>query len=374
MSFSRGFAHLLVLLFAVIAIIAGFFLFKTYKNQQAPTNRLEISQPNEEKTNAPSSQTKKVIGFLVYWDKIRGLKSIQDNKDIFTEVSPWAYTITGGADIIIDPKGGASIVDDNTIAYLKGLKKPVIPTIHNLIDGIWNGQLVHDLIADSSSSNKLVDNIVSLVISKGYDGIDINFENLMAEDRDTFSAFIAKLAGKLHGKDKLLAVDVYGKTYEPGFWSGPQAHDYKALGVSVDELRIFAYDYSPSTIGPITPYTWLEQVVAFAVTQVPREKLIIGIPLYGYEWNNKNTEDKKTLTWIDATNIASTNNASIKWDKSENAPNFSYDDKTVWFENSESTGRKLNLVNTYNIGGIQLWRLGGEDPQTYKVLKTKYLD
>ncbi len=320
--------------------------------------------------NTPS---RPVVGWLVYWDKDRGLQSIQNNSNAFTEISLWAYTIDNNGNVILDPAGGASITDDTTLNTLRSIGKRVTPAVHNLVGGDWNGVIMHDILTDATKSSNLRSSIISLINSKGYDGVDIDFENLQAGDRDLYSEFIKNLSSDIHAIGKTISVDVYGKTSEPGGWNGPQAQDYAALGSSVDQVRIFLYDYNPGAVGPIAPYNWVNDVLSFAKTKIPAEKIIHGIPLYGYDWRDGNPSDRKDYTWEQATSAAQANDAVITFDLTEHAPTYVYSDRTVWFENAQSTSDKLDLTLSQNIGGIQLWRLGGEDPGIYEVIQSKLI-
>lgn len=301
------------------------------------------------------------------------MQSIQQNSSVFTEISPWAYTIDNNGNVIVDPAGGASITDDATLSTLRDLGKKISPAVHNLVGGGWNGSIVHSILTDATKSTTLRNSIVSLVTSKGYDGIDIDFENLQSGDRDLYSSFISSLSNDIHAAGKTISVDVYGKTSEPGTWNGPQAQDYAALGSSVDQVRMFLYDYNPGVVGPVAPINWVNDVLTFAKTEIPAEKIIHGIPLYGYDWNDNSPSDRKDYTWDQAISTAQNNNASIIYSSTEHAPMYTYSGRTVWFENAQSTGDKLDLTINQGVGGIQLWRLGGEDPGIYEVIQSKLI-
>lgn len=319
---------------------------------------------------------KKTIGNLVYWNKTAGLQTIDANEETFSEISPWAYTLEVDGDVIVDPNGGAAIVDATTRNYLASLNLIVVPSIHNLQNGVWNyNDVVGTVINDSTKRAHHIQSIIDLIDDNGYDGIAIDYENLNSADRNAFTNFIEELADALHAQDYVLAVDVYGKTSEPGDWNGPQAQDYYALGQAADEVRIFLYDYNPGTAGPIAPYGWTNDVLTFAKTKIAAEKIIQGVPLYGYDWAGSNYPS--ALTWTDATALATTFNATVNFDSTNHAPNFTYTSNsvnhTVWFENHQSLGYKLDLTNYHDIGGVGFWNVGGEDPDTWETVNDKLI-
>jgi len=101
----------------------------------------------------------------------------------------------------------------------------VIPTVANILNGVWDGALVSRIIADPVLTTVNVSSLVQLAVTNGYDGIDLDYENLSASDRPAFTTFVNQLAVALHAQGKLLTVNVYAKTAEPGTWGGPQAQD-----------------------------------------------------------------------------------------------------------------------------------------------------
>ncbi len=215
-----------------------------------------------------------------------------------------------------------------------------------------------------------IDNIVKLVISKKYHGIDIDYENLNPEDREEFSIFIKNLAKALRAKNKKLAVNVTAKVSEAKTGWTPDAQDWSAIGEYADEVRIMAYEYSSadSRPGPIAPIGWLEDVLEFAISRIPNHKIIVGIPLYGYDWSEGSAD---SLVWEEIVELG-----EAILDKKTQSVWFEYVKDgvhhQVWFENALTTAAKLKLIKSFHLGGINFWRLGGEDPQTWPVVGELY--
>lgn len=321
--------------------------------------------------NVQAALNKKVIGDVVYWDQARGSQSIQNNLNSFSEVSPFWYYPDSSGRVLAYPGGENSTI----ISYLKNNNIKIVPTVANILNGQWNGPLVSKIINDPVLASANINNIVNLVVSKGYDGIDLDYEDLSSNDRTAFSKFVQDLANALHTQGKILAVDVYAKTSEPGSWGGPQAQDWTIIGQAADEVRLMTYEYhwSTSPAGPISPVNWVDSVLAFAVSKIPSSKVMHGVSLYGYDWVGSNGIDK---VWSEIMNIASTYGSTINWDATSMEPWFQYTNSgtqhTVWFSNASSTDARLSLTNKYNLGGIFLWRLGGEDPSVWNVIQSKF--
>jgi len=323
-----------------------------------------------------ASVAKRVSGNLVYWDQSRGFDDIAANADVFSEISPFWYRIESSGQVVpYTTASGASYVDPAILSFLRTHGILVIPTVANIVDGSWNGAVVSRIIADPLLTKVNIDGLVDLAVGQSYDGIDLDYENLGATDRTAFTAFVQQLAAALHARGKLLTVNVYAKTAEPGTWDGPQAQDWWALGQVADQVRIMTYEYSWSTsaAGPIAPVNWVTDVMAFARSVVPAAKIMQGLPFYGYDWVG---QLGTSLVWNEATALANQYGVSIAWDSTSASPWFEYlsgsTRHTVWFENASSVNAKLYVANAYDVGGVTLWRLGGEDPANWSALRAQF--
>ncbi len=327
-------------------------------------------------TSPRAAVAKRVSGNLVFWDQARGYDAIVANVDVFSEISPfWYHPDVGGGVVLYTTASGSTYEDPTILAFLRANGVLVIPTVANIVNGVWNGALVSSILSDPVVNSVNIASLVDLAVGRGYDGIDLDYEDLRAADRAAYSAFVERLALALHAQGKLLTVNVYAKTSEPGSWDGPQAQDWSALGSSADQVRVMTYEYSWSTsaAGPIAPINWVTDVMAFARTVIPAAKIMQGVPFYGYDWvGQRGTE----LVWNDAMALASRYGASITWDRATASPWFQYAVNsvlhTVWFENASSVAAKLAVTSAYDVGGVTLWRLGGEDPGIWPALRQQF--
>jgi len=323
-----------------------------------------------------ASVERRVSANLVFWDQGRGFDAIVTNADVLSEVSPFWYHV--GADGSVLPyttEWGATYEDSSMVSFLRARSILVIPSVTNIVDGNWDGALVSRIIADPALAAVNVSNLVQLAVSSGYDGIDLDYENLTSSDRAAFSGFVRQLATALHAQGKLLTVNVYAKTSEPGTWDGPMAQDWRVIGDVADQVRIMTYEYHWSTSGPgpISPIDWVSDVLSFARLMIPAQKIMQGVPLYGYDWVG---QSGNPLVWEEAVALAAQYGVTINWDANSASPWFQYALKptqhNVWFENAASVDAKLELAGAYDIGGVTLWRLGGEDPDVWTALRSRF--
>jgi len=167
-----------------------------------------------------------------------------------------------------------------------------------------------------------------------------------------------------------------------GFGVGPwsAAYDYAALGSIADFVVLMTYDhFNRNTVpGPIAGYDWVSRALGYAVTKMPREKIVLGLPFYGREW----AEDEqglisKSLNFGDVSVLLKRPDLVMEWDEQWRSPWFQYQDgvtrRTVWFEDARSLGAKLDLVRLYDVRGFAAWRLGVEDPSFWECARHKPL-
>jgi spore germination protein YaaH len=180
---------------------------------------------------------------------------------------------------------------------------------------------------------------------------------------------------KLKPLGYVVTASVPAKAYDnpKNSWNG--AYDYAALSNYVDTLVLMAYDehWMGGTPGAIASIGWVEEVLDYSVTVVPRSKLYLGVAAYGYDWASSGS---KAYSINGCYNVASKYSATIKWDNTSKTPYFNYtDDKdishSVWFENGQSLGYKLDLAKSYKIQGIAIWRLGLENTDYWKAIDDK---
>jgi spore germination protein YaaH len=319
---------------------------------------------------------KRVSGNLVFWDQSRGFDAIAANADVFDEISPFWYRVLADGRIVpYTTATGQTYEDPAILSFLRTRGILVIPTVANIINGVWDGALVSRIIADSDLRAFNISNLVNLAVNGGYDGIDLDYENLRATDRAAFTTFVQQLASALHARAKLLTVNVYAKTSEPGTWDGPRAQDWWAIGQAADQVRVMTYEYSWATSppGPISPVSWVNDVIGFAATQIPAAKIMQGVPFYGYDWIGQRGTD---IVWNQAVALADQYSVPIRWDDASASPWFEYISgstrHTVWFENGSSVDAKLGVAVANDIGGVTLWRLGAEDSENWSALRARF--
>lgn len=307
------------------------------------------------------------IGYVPYWDQDRAFRVVRHNPELFDQVSPvWYAPDSQGRVELADADN--TTIDLVTVNSLQANGIEVIPTVTNLRDGEWDPETVQAMLHDPGAQDNHVDELVELAVANQYDGIDIDYEDLSGQDRDVFSEFLTELGTALRAAGKQLTVAVHPKSSDEGDDERNVAQDYRAIGAAADQVRVMTYDYSWDTSrpGPVAPADWVADVIAWTVTQIPPEKVVLGIVLLGYDWGDG---PGITVDYEQAHSIAEAHDATVRRSE-DGSPWFAYRDSSgtrheVWYEDAQSARAKLTLVSEYGLGGAFFWRLGGEDPRVW---------
>jgi spore germination protein YaaH len=313
-----------------------------------------------------------VVSSLPFWNLANGPKVVAANRGSFNEVSPWIYGLARNGQIVAQVPERAV----ETAAGMDELRRsgiPVVPTIANVTNGRWAYEPVADILHDPAAMTRHVNDIVALVTREGYAGIDIDYEDLRGTDREVFTTFVTSLGDALHAEHKILSVAVFAKTSDAGDDQRNVAQDYEAIGDAADEVRLMAYDYhwSASNPGPVAPITWVREVLDYAKTQIPVSKIVLGIPVAGFDWVDGVGEP---VSWLQCFGRTRAYHATLLYDRLSQSPSFRYTDEQgreheVWFENAESTTAKLEAAKSAGIRGVYLWMFGDEDDRTWTTLR-----
>ncbi len=240
-----------------------------------------------------------ISGWVPYWNAPEGrLGFTSAAAPMFADVSPFFYSAQPDGTIALVAGASASQLKTTVdAAHARGLK--VLPTITDN-SGKWIMATV--ILANTTSRTQHVQNIVSLVLAGGFDGIDLDYEGFAFTDgRDSWpttqpvwDAFINELAAALHAQNKLLSVTIPPVWVAGGVVTGYTVYDQASIGAVADRIRLMVYDwsYSGGPPGPISPMSWLTQVIAYSDPIVPNNKLQLGVPAYGRDWGRQvNTKE-----------------------------------------------------------------------------------
>lgn len=290
--------------------------------------------------------------------------------DYLTYVAPFSHHVTAD--------GGLTPLNDDTIIQIARENK-VAPmmSVTNISGANFDTQLINNIMNNNDLQQTLINNILKEIQNKGYYGVIIDFERIAPENREKYNNFLRKLVAKLH-PNYIVATALAPKTYDvtTGAWHG--AHDYKAHGEIVDFVIIMTYEWGWSGGPPmaVAPINEVRKVINYAVSVIPPNKIMMGMPLYGYDWTLPYTpggEFAESIGNQAAIDRAAAHGAAIKYDETAQSPHYNYFDDNgrehvVWFEDARSVEAKYKLVNEYGLRGVSYWVLAQPFPQNWQVL------
>jgi spore germination protein YaaH len=281
--------------------------------------------------------------------------------------------------------------DPKVLEIAHGEKLPVMPIL-----ALFNKKRFTELSGNEAAQQRMNEAMIRECRLHGYTGFQFDFENIAWTDRDALTALVRRSADALHKAGLQLSIATVPNA--PGYPAGKSgfakwiyadwrgAYDIAELGKSVDLLCLMTYDQNTrwTTPGPVAGWQWTLDNLDYALKVVPREKLSLGIPLYGYHWYtgepivDKATGDEKPnpsadyINALDAEQLAEAYKGKIEWDSVDHSAYFWFyrDQMREWifYTDLHTFQDRYELVNQRGLEGFCSWVLGAEDPEIWKLL------
>ena len=238
------------------------------------------------------------------------------------------------------------------------------------------------MLRDQAAQDRLVEQVLEVLRSRGYQGLDVDFEYVAAQDSQAYAAFLSRLHGLLRPMGLPLFAALAPKVRADQSGALYEGHDYRRIGQAVDGALLMTYEWGYSQGPPmaVAPIHMVRRVVDYAVSEIPVEKISLGIPNYGYDWPLpfvSGTTRARSLSNQQAIALAVEQGAEIFYDETAQSPYFHYTDNAgtahaVWFEDARSLDAKLRLIQEYGLMGAGFWNLMRPFSQTWLVLDSLY--
>lgn len=301
---------------------------------------------------------------------------LQATLPYLTFLTPFTYGIT--------PVGGLVDLDDQVLISMaqSGGVAPLMHLSTLTEDGGFSNDLAHLVLTDMDVQAALIDNIQATMQAKGYQGLDVDFEFVFAEDALPYAAFIRALSERLNplGYPVVVALAPKISADQPGLLY--EGHNYRELGAAANEVLLMTYEWG-YTYGPpmaVAPLPNVRRVVEYALTEIPADKIWLGVPNYGYDWPLPFVQGQTRATSISntyAVTLALRYGAEIQYSDYAQSPWFRYTGNDgvvheVWFEDARSIRAKLALIPEYGLNGAGYWNLMRRFPQNWRILNALY--
>lgn len=264
-------------------------------------------------------------------------------------------------------------------------KNRVLPllVLTNLEEGQFSTEVATAILTNEALQDRVLNQVLEIMEEKGYRGLDFDFEYLGAENREPYVRFLRKARQRLKPRGYYLSAALAPKYRADQRGVLYEGHDYQAIGQVVDFIFFMTYEWGWSGGKPmaVSPLPQMRQVMKYAVSVVPREKIMMGMPLYGYDWTLPYVPGGKFARSISpqrALELALRYGVSINYDQTSQAPWFRYTDEQgkqheVWFEDARSMQAKFDLVKELGIRGFYYWVLGNDFLQNWLLIQGNFV-
>ena len=296
---------------------------------------------------------------------------INDVGRYLTYVSAFSYEVRD--DGSLNP-----MEDEGIIEASRRFRVAPLMVITNLKNDAFDTNLANAIMTNNTLQQTIINNVIQTMRAKGYYGVTIDFERIAPENRQRYNDFLRKFVAALHAQGFVVGTALAPKTYDitEGSWHG--AHDYRAHGQIVDFVVIMTYEWgwSGGPPLPVAPIDEVRKVISYAVSVMNPKKILMGMPLYGYDWTLPYVpggEYARAISPQRAVEIAARYGATIKYDYKAQAPFFNYTDEQrrqhiVWFDDARSVQAKFRMASEFGLRGVSYWVLGLDFPQNWYIL------
>lgn len=362
-------------------------------------------------------------GWIPYWRSATGTQDVLPHLSQLTTVHPFGFTMKKDGTLY----DAAKITQEPWVSFIKEAKAKkvrVIPTV------MWSDTAaMYAILSKQSTRVALEDEIANLVKAQGWDGIDIDFEGKSAETRTYFSTFLKGLYQRMGNKWVYCTIESrtpltsrYDTLPDPSVIQ--YANDYVQINKYCDRVQIMAYDQGSIDLKlnraraapyvPVADPAWVEKAVGEALKTIPKNKIILGVPTYGYEYEVVPLSEygyRYDLQWAFnpryATDIAAKygitpvrnsagemsfiykptstaapegaasvpqgNNAPIAstvYSQAAIAASIAPPFNIMWWSDAQAIADKVALAKRLGLRGVAVFKFdGGEDPGMWSILK-----
>lgn len=321
----------------------------------------------------PAEADTVVVGFFAPWQST-GLNSLRSNADKLTHIMPeWLHLGDDGGSIDF---GDWQVPESSRSAEIKQVAQQhhlqIWPIFNNSSNSQWDAARVHKLLQSPAVQQKLAASLRDWLLQQGYQGLNLDFENLSDADFLKLPDFVKLLASTLHQSGLGLSLDIEGVRLK--------SKAMPALVAANDFLILMAYDEHDETsaAGPIASVGWSTKLLVDTIKVIPRNKLVLGIGGYGYDWT-AGEKEADSISYQQALLLARDYGPKgqaeqiVRFDSDSLNPRFEYADEKggkhkVWFLDGVTAANQWSLGRQAALRGAALWLLGSEDPTVWSVL------
>ena len=294
-------------------------------------------------------------GFYVNWDA-ESYSSLADNIEKMNVVFPEWFFVADSVDTVVTQ------IDVKALDLMHRHGVRILPMVSNYFNEQWNFANVHRVIASPDRRLKMIQSILRGLVRYKMQGVNVDFEDLDEGTDELLITFQKELYEQLHRHGYLVTQDI-----------APLNPDYnpRELQKYNDYLVVMAYDQHSTSSGPgaVAAHSWVESIVDTMTEVVPSEKLILGLPGYGYDWPRGS--EANDVTYQEALVTAAESEGKVAFDSTDYNLSYTYYDDNdslhaVFFTDASTVFNEVRTASRYGVGNLALWRLGSEDRRLWQ--------
>lgn len=225
------------------------------------------------------------------------------------------------------------------------------------------------LFSSRTARKKLTDTLISDAVKNGYDGINLDFENVKSSYAKDFLQFVRELSAQCAKAGLVLSTD----NYKPEAYN--KCYNLEEQSAFVDYIIIMAYDehYAGSDAGSVASLPFVKEAIEDTLKDVPSAQLIVGIPFYTRIWTTSGGQTtSKAVSMQAAMDQLNSDGQTALWndDCGQYVASYAVGNSTrqIWFEEEKSIEAKMQVIQDNNTAGVACWKLGLEKTTVWSVI------
>lgn len=334
-----------------------------YQNQLVPPYRLAVGQalliPTE---NGEADRKKPELFSNGYAYPFISRWTLRETLPFLSELSVFSYGFSEDGELIPPAADDQWMIEE-------ALSFQTIPTLTLTplgADGRFNNQLITKLLSDEAAKKNIIRNLTRVILQKRYRGLNLDFEYILPEDRVAYAAFVKQVTDTLNLFEVHVSVALAPKYSDQQSGVLYEGMDYALLGAAANSIFLMTYEWGYTYGEPmaVAPVNQVRRVAEYALTRIPAEKIVLGVPNYGYDWPlpfQAGTTRAKTLGNIEAVSLAGQYGAEIQFDEQAQSPWFRYwqygIQHEVWFQDVRSYRATFELAKELGLRGVGYWTI-----------------
>lgn len=337
----------------------------TWSNQIEAPYRLAVGQalyisgPDNEDDAAGYRRLLYSFGYAYPFINLRTLRETLPH---ITDLYVFSYGFTEEGKLINPTSDDAWMIEEAR----NGGVRPVLTLTPLGADGRFNNNLVTVLVRNPDVQQRLIWELGRTMQERKFEGLDLDFEYVERDDREGYAEFVRKVTTIMNqfGYEVTVALAPKTSADQPGLLY--EGIDYRLLGEAANGVMLMTYEWG-YTQGPpmaVAPINMVRRVVNYAVSEIARDKISLGIPNYGYDWPlpfERGVTRARTISNLEAVQIGIDFGVEIQFDTTAMSPYFRYwqygVQHEVWFEDVRSIKAKFDLIKEYGLAGAGYWQL-----------------